>query len=117
MERREIPPLEPGKVFRGGYNPNPPRTTPDFVPAPFGPPPPAPPPWVEPVRRKLADPSRQVVERKPTLPLEPGKVFRGGYNPNPPRTIPDFVPPPFGPPPSAPPPWVEPARRTSADPK
>jgi hypothetical protein len=47
MARKEVPPLEPGKVFRGGYDPNPLRTRPDFVPPPFGPPPFQPWLWTE----------------------------------------------------------------------
>lgn len=39
MERKEVPPFEPGKVFMGGFNPNPPRPDPEYVPPPFGAPP------------------------------------------------------------------------------
>jgi hypothetical protein len=47
--------------------------------------------------------------REPTPPLKPGKMFRG-FNPNPPKPDPDFVPPPFGPPPYAE--WLWPAGPT-----
>ena len=40
--------------------------------------------------------------REPTPPLKPGKMFRGMWRPNPPKSDPNFVPPPFGPPPYAP---------------
>lgn len=42
-----------------------------------------------------------VMAKKEVAPLEPGKVFRGGYDPDPVLIRPDYVPPPFGPPPGA----------------
>lgn len=98
MEGKDNPPIRPGKRFKGGWNPNPGRPDPSYVPAPFGIP-------FEPApaqRREDSDCSPDPSTpgkngaRKPVPPIRPGKRFKGGWNPNPGRKDPSYVPAPFG---------------------
>ncbi|HYH82200.1 MAG TPA: hypothetical protein VEX86_20495 [Longimicrobium sp.] len=96
MDHDEVPPIRPGKMFKGGWNPDGPRPDPDFVPAPFGI------PFAPPVQGSPPVPARHVAPAgcRPVStevpPIRPGKMFKGGWNREVVRRDNDFIPAPFG---------------------
>jgi hypothetical protein len=99
MPGKDIPPIRPGKRFKGGWNPEPGRKDPSYVPAPFGIP-------FEPAPLSECPPNPEVSAgstapgengaRKPVPPIRPATRFKGGWNPDAPERRPDVVPGPFG---------------------
>lgn len=99
MAHEDNPPIRPGKRFKGGWNPNPGRKDPTFVPAPFGIPfEPAPPVGPSDALSKSAGSGGhgETGAREPVPPIRPGKAFKGGWNPDPPERPRNIVPAPFG---------------------
>ena len=98
MPGKDIPPIRPGKRFKGGWNPDPVRKDPSYVPAPFGIPfEPAP---TQRPENSVCSPGPSTPgengARKPVPPIRPGKRFKGGWNPDAPARRPHIVPAPFG---------------------
>ncbi|HET7232677.1 MAG TPA: hypothetical protein VFJ16_21885 [Longimicrobium sp.] len=79
--REEVPPIEPGKMVKGGWNRDLPLTRPRIVPKPYGIP--FDPDRAEKVRRDTLAAEAAAAQDPPLAPVEPiqpGKMVKGGWN-------------------------------------
>jgi hypothetical protein len=74
MPMDKVPPIRPGKMFKGGWNPDGPRPDPNFRPAPFGIP-------FAPQQPASPSPTRTRQVSAAVPPIRPDKRFKGGWNP------------------------------------
>src|SRR4051794_25095533 len=95
MPRKEVPPIEPGKMDKGGWNPGPRGPRPDLTPAPFGTPFASEAPRTASPAPGAAERLNGKTERTEVPPIQPHKIM-GNWNFGPRGPRPDIVPAPFG---------------------